>query len=399
MLVVAESFYEVLDMYKDTSKVFSFLVSRLGSETLNRMSFNSKNFNFLQLKHTEGEAIISFIADGRLKGDIRPWELEKRQQGKIGKTLRGVIKPEFLKLFSEQDFELAVNILKASNKIGTFEVVEGEEITETYVNTPFTYGDRGSLGDSCMRYKSCSNYFRIYEDNACLVRLMHPNGTLMGRALLWVTDCGKNIMDRIYVGKDEHISLFKEWAEENGYDYKAHQKYDEKDSFINHVTKEQYYKTYTISVSTDYAEFPYIDTFTYGSDGYITNSSNNTYFSFDNTDGSKDDISFYCPVNDERYHEDYGTEVGYGEYAGYTLHDEEVIKLEGYDVWKDDPAIFTDFEGTQFLMDEDEYTNIDGEWYQNSQLLWSEQQERYFLESDGDFVYCDEEGDYILKQD
>lgn len=399
MLVVSNSFFEVVSSFKSKSKVLEFLTYTLSLKH-NSEYFESKSFNFLSLRKVDEDFMISYIAENRIKDGSEIWDKEKRQTGKIGRTLRSIMKPEYRKLFTEQDFEIANNILKSTNVAGTFEVISGDEIIRTYVDMDLL-SDAGTLGSSCMRYEECGEYFDIYTENedVCqMVRLIHDSGKLMGRALLWTTSCGTKIMDRIYVSKDAHIDSFKTWAEQNGYDYKEHQAYDEKDSFINHKTKEQYTKIFKIELNNSFSQVPYIDTFTYGGRGFITNENcpKTTFFTYDNTGGYADEHdSAVCAVTNVEYRDSCMTRVTLGKYAGEYVLDELVEEINGeYKVIEDD-SVEKDVDGN-YIVDIDDYVEINGDLYHLDRVSWSHSEDRWFLDGDESFEWNEEEKDYIL---
>ncbi len=79
--------------------------------------------------------------------------------------------------------------------------------------------------------------------------------------------------------------LFLEYAENNGWWRKEYyKKYEYKEDFIRPDGGKEN-RTFKIFTPTDFESYPYIDTFTYGGDGYITNNSYNTEYTFSETDG------------------------------------------------------------------------------------------------------------------
>lgn len=402
MLVVSDSFYETIELYQEKSKVLKFLVFALSQTYFNNKMLDSKNFNFLSIRTEEDEVSISYIAENRIKECNDEWKQDKRQLGKIGRTLRNVIKREYLSQFSDQDFEIATNLLKSNNSGGDFEIVKGQDIRETYLKLPLFY-DGGSLGSSCMRYSSCENYFEIYESNpdVCqMVRLMHPSGKLMGRALLWITRCGTKVMDRIYTCKDAFIDSFKTWAKENGYDYKYRQSYEDKEEWINHKTNEQYDKIYHIDLETDCEEFPYIDTFTYGGKGFITNDSDDLRITYknDNTGGQPDYYDLdVCAITNEEFRKYHLVKIAVGEYKNKKVLKEFAFESAVGWVWKDDPSLVKDYEGNLIYLDET-YQNINGKYYSINVLNWSQEAEKWFLEGDEAFEWSEQDRDWLIKK-
>lgn len=127
--------------------------------------------------------------------------------------------------YSASDVEKFVNaysalILYRRNASTFFEIVTGEKIKHWYLKDNYA-AQTGQLGSSCMRHASCQDYFNLYIENPDVCQLLiFKNVTgdkINGRALLWIDVNGKKWIDRVYTIKDNYMSLFSKWAEENGY--------------------------------------------------------------------------------------------------------------------------------------------------------------------------------------
>lgn len=126
--------------------------------------------------------------------------------------------------FTTSDIEKFVNtytsiVMYENNLSNQFEEVSGEDIKFWYSMSNYE-NNSGQLGNSCMRYMSCQNFFKIYTDNTEVCRLLilkNFNSKLIGRALIWTDINGKTYIDRIYTNKDSYINLFKMYAESKGY--------------------------------------------------------------------------------------------------------------------------------------------------------------------------------------
>ena len=189
--------------------------------------------------------------------------------------------------YSAADVEKFVNaytatILFIKNAFEHFEIVDGEDIKHWYSGENYTT-QSGQLGNSCMRFNSCKDYFDIYIENPEVCQLLifkSLNGEkLLGRALLWTDVNGKKLMDRIYTTKDSYIKLFKKWADEKNYK----QVYD--DDFFTTIKVEP----------KDYKKYPYMDTFSFYSQekGLLYNDGNDVerpYHRLQDTGGGS---SFY----------------------------------------------------------------------------------------------------------
>jgi hypothetical protein len=162
--------------------------------------------------------------------------------------------------YKVSDIEKFVNAFISSaefikNAFDYFDVVKGEEIKKWYLHI-FYVNDSGELGQSCMKYDRCQEYFDIYIENpdvCSLLILKDPvdNGlswtsSIHGRALLWILDDGTKYMDRVYTNRNGLDGLFEKWGDENGY----------KSKYANDSTK----KSVNVVVK-NYDKYPYMDTF------------------------------------------------------------------------------------------------------------------------------------------
>ena len=189
--------------------------------------------------------------------------------------------------YSAADVEKFVNaytaaVLFMENAFDHFEIVYGEDIKHWYSEDKYATKS-GQLGNSCMRYKACQDYFDIYIENPEVCQLLifkNINGDkLLGRALLWTDVDGKKLMDRIYTTKDNYIKLFKKWADKNNY---------------KQIYDEDFYTTIKVEPK-DYKKYPYMDTFSYYSQekGLLYNDGNDVerpYHRLQDTGGGS---SFY----------------------------------------------------------------------------------------------------------
>lgn len=296
---------------------------------------------------------------------------DKRIRAKVGRTINKIFCSNFLSGIGvdNHDIDKFVRQLKCHNPYSEdldakFQVVSDFSHYH-YDHTSYAAreGD-GSLGESCMRYDTCQEdgFFEIYEDNNVQI-LIHYNedGEIDARALLWQTDCGKKVMDRIYTDYDHKEALFKQYADRHGYIYKARQTYSDKTTFIDTSgrSKSDWGLFVKLKYGQDYCNYPYMDTFSYSfkdpnsDDCYLTNSPKHAYKMFgvtelncfDSTDGYKSDYTvavgiIYNPdtggvdvdaFNDSQYHSIYFEEIDTsGDNYWYITNVHEGTKL--YDI-------------------------------------------------------------------
>lgn len=227
------------------------------------------------------------------------WSRENRQTGKPGRIIKKLMKFDY----KEKDIEIFNNLLKAHMiSTGNFKIVKGSDITKYYHEDTY-YKISGTLGNSCMRYDECSNYFEIYEDHAKML-VCFKNELVMGRALVWEVN-GITYMDRVYTCEDYIEEQFFAYAKENGW-------YVRDCNGLLHSGETQYWrspeglefgKNLCIKLSKHYTNLPYVDSFRYYDP--CNNTINTVPFSgcinLDSTDGSYEGYPYACDCCGEIY--------------------------------------------------------------------------------------------------
>lgn len=238
-----------------------------------------------------------------------------RSNIKIGRIARALIEAAGEKI-ADKDVENFVNKFKSAydilnNSFARFNLVQGKDISYWY-NSEHYQNSNGSLGGSCMSGVD-GDYFDIYVKNpeVCNLLVLYSEGgelkgdkysskTICGRALIWKTDEGEVVMDRIYSNFDNDINLFRDFAVKNKWWYKTAAGYSGSDLQVSNgsVTKTP---VYVITLKkTGFDNYPYMDTFFYmnSSDKKLSNDKeiidadrmmNDTGGSYENLDGSDDD--------------------------------------------------------------------------------------------------------------
>lgn len=162
-----------------------------------------------------------------------------------------------------------------------FELVSGKAIEEMYLK----FKDVEGLA-SCMTIEGYGRMTQLYSANPDKVQLVliKNNNNLIGRSLLWTTDQGVKVLDRVYPSdKGPQTNAAHHWARKNNYDYKIKQSYG-----AGYLKSRR--SDYTITLKNNCKVFPYIDTFFYcnvnprNSDKIVLSLSRKTY-SFKDTVG------------------------------------------------------------------------------------------------------------------
>jgi hypothetical protein len=248
----------VLEQIKDNSEVARLLLKQRHSIE----NLVENHINYISISGSD-KTKISYLTQERIENLLENgedlWTSPKRFHIKPGAFISKIfrnIHPREVENFSQ----LFKNV---QNKINSkFKVVSGDSILHYYHHGSYL-SESGSLGNSCMKYDQCQEYFDLYtinKDKISMLVLTTDNHQLIGRALLWNID-GMKIMDRIYTIDDETYQYhFKKWADENDYWYKKEQKWNNSLFFESKgktIYKEISFKLEFYKLST----YPYMDTF------------------------------------------------------------------------------------------------------------------------------------------
>jgi hypothetical protein len=208
-------------------------------------------------KFSSNKNINEFI--GYNKDNNLFWQNKSRTKIKIGRLITKF--SEILNLkFYQHEIENFINLFKGFsdlfNNSCNFELVYGEDIKKYYIYTNYQ-NMKGHLGESCMRYKKCQEYFSIYVDNpniCSLLVLKGDNKKIIGRALLWNTQEGHIYLDRVYSSNDSDNILFEAYARKNlGCNYSYSQIYS--------FSFKKYVELSIKPTNIIHDKYPYMDTF------------------------------------------------------------------------------------------------------------------------------------------
>jgi len=369
-LIFSESFLDYI--YKCDNKICRYLTHFLDfpNGVLAKV-FTNKNINYITFRR---DGTISFLPKGKVhvvseeNSDI--WKKDNRQNGRSSATIRKIIDKKYLGLFKDVDFEEFANCYKQEFCAEglKFELKSNRDIADVYAEKVAEGGS--SLNSSCMQGRS-DYVFDIYSycKDLSILCLYNEENLLCGRALVWKVD-GITIMDRIYVTQDYYEKMFQEYARKNDWWSKSIQSSSSKNQFLdnNGIYRERYFTIYT---STTFEEYPYIDTFTYGNDGTLTNNEENTIYSYDSDDEHRngyDDDMIFDDINRIDIPQDESVVITAGYYRNCTTHNEDTVWLDGEYYWDQDDLI----------------TLID---------------DQYYLKSSEDICYCNYTSEWLLRDD
>ena len=249
-----------------------------------------------QLTLSSKDFVVRFLPKGKTPkfSESGNWLPDFRQEGKPTKIVRKLINS---KQFSDSDYEQFNYHLQAVllNAGCDFELVSGKDIIYWY-NSEHYYSCNGTLGNSCMQYSRCSNYFELYvKQPECQMLIAIKEDLLKARALVWTVD-DKIFMDRIYYDEDCLETAFINYAKEQKWYIRENNSLLENGEDQYFLGPEDNYQKpkviyFRIKLKQYYSQYPYLDSFRYLSEdetALTTYEPNDTYFTCCMTDGDVD---------------------------------------------------------------------------------------------------------------
>jgi hypothetical protein len=263
-IIISNELDCVLDQIKDNSEVARLLLKQRHSVE----SLVENHVNYISISNSD-RTKISYLTTERSNFIIESSSLGEGADELWSSNRRFHVKPgafvgKLFKNITPKEVENFSQLFRnAQTKINSkFEVVSGQSIVDYYHYDSYLY-ESGSLGNSCMKYDQCQDYFSLYtknKDKISMLVLTTDNKKLIGRDLLWNLDDVK-IMDRIYTIDDETYQYhFKKWADDNGYIYKREQKWN--NTLFFESKGKTIYKEISLNLNRfNFTHFPYMDTF------------------------------------------------------------------------------------------------------------------------------------------
>ena len=386
-LYVSQSF---LNFIRTSDSKVAQILSKLYTKPYNSLLLTTEEINYLTFRK---DGTISYLPEGKeLKyNDSGDWGMEGRQNGKPSKVIRKIFSDRALKFFKDSDFESFTNAYKAkfSGEDYTFILLPNIDIPSVY-DMDRGEGD-GSLNGSCMN--NDTEYLDIYKrcNKLQILILKDREDQLCGRALIWKINDSTTLMDRVYVSKDFMYDSFISYAKNAGYWHKKdYRSYDNKRTFIMPCGNESE-NTFTINTDTDFGRYPYIDTFQYGGDGWISNNDTGEY-TYSNTDGARDGGD-----DEEDNHDDeIYIEHGQGRYRGEWYHIDDCVCVDD-DWYHEDDDNICKINGRHYRKDDSNICEINGDYYLEYDCTYCERDSCYYLADD--CVYCEDDEDNVLRDE
>jgi hypothetical protein len=179
----------------------------------------------------------------------------KGNETKLGRFIARRIKPAMTDAMVETFVSKVAS--KLTNLDEFFTVLTGKAIESAY---------RDSIGGHSCMAGSSSSHTRIYAENTDKVSLVtYAKNGFTARALLWKTDGGSTILDRIYPASGLHVQEFWDYAISKGWGHRNDNSYPSGN--VSFTTKKKHKVTLKVASNREY---PYMDSFHWG-DGVDSN--------------------------------------------------------------------------------------------------------------------------------
>lgn len=249
---------------------------------------------------------------------------QQRGETKWGRFINAAFPNKFQLSISggqnKSDIESFVNLYKAlyarETKFAMLHIIEGDDISHFYNANHYADENRGTLGDSCMKWKD-EDFFDIYTTNPNVVKqiVMFGNArktVIKARALLWTLSqpTERTFMDRVYTNDFSDEQIFIDFAKSNNWLYKSRQGMGSDIHTTDPATDVSSHLTLVTQLrESEYRNYPYCDTMAYYNPhtGKLGNKKRpvNAKYELTGTDGDYCNVSGYEEVPEyvfSKYH-------------------------------------------------------------------------------------------------
>lgn len=286
------------EVYKPNSSETGEVVAKVTSETSGKV--------YCWVKFTDGQGVYNqekLTQSNEHRNKV--WS-SNRQEIKVGRAVRALIKAAGITDVLDKDYEAFVNSFKATidklnDKFSYFDIIKGGDIHYWYQYANY-YERKGTLGSSCMA-SARPSWLEIYTNNPEQVSLVifksqDDTDKIVGRALLWTLTDGKKFLDRIYAINDSDVQLFRDYAKENDWYSKSQNNSGSDNQAYSPEDGTTVRLNLTVKLSQkSYNNYPYLDTLKYLNEntGIISNQNNGDCLTLEDTGGGHSDSSCdYC---------------------------------------------------------------------------------------------------------
>jgi hypothetical protein len=195
-------------------------------EVISRVTSEKTNKTWCYVKFPTGEGVYNIEKLRPVVEDKQKIVFTRsRQEIRTGRAVR-VLLQAYNYPVTDAKIETFVNEFRAvlsimNDVFSRFEIVEGDELGFWYNRRNYEFPHQGTLGGSCQAVGNL-RWLQIYIDNPQTVKLLmlrseNYDDKIIGRALLWTLDDGRQVMDTIYTSKDSDRNVFIEYGNSKGY--------------------------------------------------------------------------------------------------------------------------------------------------------------------------------------
>lgn len=348
MNMILESIFQVHDNFKEIINKISD--DSVAAKFLDLFDKDLKiQHNFLQ-RGDENDQVY-FLPDSQSKKVSDPWV--KKNAGKVGRLVNQILTSQGIDVLPA-DLEKFINRYKTAWKerleIGKepINLVSGEDIKYWYDLKNYEDEDDGTLGNSCMRFRKCQGYFRIYTENpeVCkLAILLNDDDKLIGRCLVWEMVDGRNYIDRIYTRWDNDVEFMYNFLKKKFPNSLSHNDGDQETDNISVKLSFDYTDEFKKQDEEVSLELPYMDSlcYFYPLSGHLSNVDDDDNQLCLKLQSVRGEFSNYSNIVWSNYDEDF-------------VNKEEYIRCNGD--WLPPESVDKDIYGTYHPKDELVYSDL-----------------------------------------
>ena len=245
---------KVIQLHEKLSLEDSRRLSKNIFHLVNEILMNRKN-------HSETPTLIGLSEKGgMLSWGIGESAVDKRIRASAIKCIRAVA-PDTCNVL--EDHFLRDIMTYALSKLYCMslavEALNGDDLLEVYASG---YAFPSCLTGRDSQRTAMLSFLSQNPDKVSIIKF-HSEADVRARALLWTTDSGKKVLDRIYPNDSRLIPLIIEWCEANEYIMRKNNSAAQSFRSVK-LSDGKYYKV-TMTCTTHCIEvaFPYLDTFTF----------------------------------------------------------------------------------------------------------------------------------------
>jgi hypothetical protein len=374
-------------------------ISKTILDIINDKKDINTDHNILDLSDKNDE--LKFITDVKTQKMIADGDdpfSKNKQSMKVGRIIKSILQKngedinnkdleEFVNQF-KSNYDLTINKDKTLDRI---RIVEGEDIKFWYLVDNYQEQDLGGseLGNSCMRYDSCQDYFNIYiknPDECKMVIFLNDDDKLIARSLFWKLKKENHFfLDRIYCIKSSDKKVIISWVLENII------KDGQKMGIFADFYKEDHPKLIRnwmpnmevkLSSKGYFEHYPYVDTFQHYTPNTGILSSSCGELELTSTDGFANDNRVYCEIEGESYPED---ETAWSEYHNSYIHR--------------DNARWSEYSQDYFWHEDVYYIECEEDYVHSDDAVFSEHMDEHLIKDNAVQVFINNDKKYWYPKD